>query len=54
MCANYASCRYDDGAVFGYPFQLSHLSTWDYFHPNTSGQAVLADVTWRAGFWPTA
>jgi hypothetical protein len=37
--------------VFGYPFSLSQLSGWDYFHPNTSGQAVLADVTWDAGFW---
>lgn len=52
VCATYASCKYDGGAVFGYPFQLSHLSTWDYFHPNTGGQAVLADVTWKAGFWP--
>jgi lysophospholipase L1-like esterase len=51
VCAAYAFCRYDGGAVFGYPFALSHLSGWDYFHPNTSGQAVLADVTWRAGFW---
>ena len=54
VCATYATCKYDGGAVFGYPFALSHLSTWDYFHPNTSGQAVLADVTWRAGFWPTS
>lgn len=54
VCATYSTCKYDGGAVFGYPFKLSHLSTWDYFHPNTSGQAVLADVTWRAGFWPTA
>ena len=52
VCGTYATCKYDGGAVFGYPFELSHLSTWDYFHPNTSGQAVLADVTWRAGFWP--
>jgi lysophospholipase L1-like esterase len=54
VCATYAFCRYDGGAVFGYPFQLSQLSTWDYFHPNTAGQAVLADVTWRAGYWPPA
>jgi len=54
VCATHSTCKYDGGAVFGYPFKLSHLSTWDYFHPNTSGQAVLADVTWRAGFWPTA
>jgi lysophospholipase L1-like esterase len=54
VCATHSTCKYDGGAVFGYQFKLSHLSTWDYFHPNTSGQAVLADVTWRAGFWPTA
>ena len=42
VCATYASCKYDGGAVYGYPFQLSHLSTWDYFHPNETGQAILA------------
>lgn len=46
-CAVTPACVYDGGAVFGYPFQRSHLSTWDYFHPNTSGQAVLAQVTWQ-------
>jgi lysophospholipase L1-like esterase len=51
VCATYSFCRYDGGAVFGYPFALNQLSGWDYFHPNTSGQAVLADVTWEAGFW---
>ena len=50
-CADYGDhCRYDGGAVFGYPFQLSQLSTWDYFHPNTSGQAALAQVTWSASY----
>lgn len=50
-CAAYgANCDFDDNAVFSYPFQLSHLSTWDYFHPNTSGQAVLASVSYTAGF----
>ncbi len=54
VCASYSSfCKYDGGAVFAYPFNLGQLSSWDYFHPNTSGQAVLADVTWKAGFWPT-
>ena len=51
VCATYTFCRYDGGAVFGYPFALSQLSSWDYFHPNTSGQAVLADVTWERSFW---
>jgi lysophospholipase L1-like esterase len=50
VCAQYTSCKYDGNAVFGYPFVLSQVSTWDYFHPSTSGQAVLADVTWKAGF----
>lgn len=50
-CTAYgANCDFDDNAVFGYPFQLSHLSTWDYFHPNTSGQAVLASVSYTNGF----
>jgi lysophospholipase L1-like esterase len=50
VCAQHVNCKYDGGAVFGYPFVLSQVSGWDYFHPNTSGQAVLAEVTWKAGF----
>lgn len=54
-CAEYTNCKDDGGAVFGYPFQLSHMSGWDYFHPNESGQAVLADTTFAAGFdWAAA
>jgi lysophospholipase L1-like esterase len=50
-CVAYGSnCDFDDNAVFGYPFTLSQLSTWDYFHPNTSGQRVLASVSYAAGF----
>lgn len=54
-CATYAgTCHYDGGAVFGYPFVLSQLSTIDYFHPNVAGQQVLASVTWNAGYtWTT-
>lgn len=54
VCSTYAFCKYDGGAVFGYPFTLNQLSTWDYFHPNTAGQAVLATQTWKAGYWPTS
>ena len=50
VCAQNVNCKYDGGAVFGYQFVLSQVSGWDYFHPNTSGQAVVADVTWSAGF----
>jgi lysophospholipase L1-like esterase len=50
-CAAYGvNCRFDGNAVFGYPFSLSQLSTWDYFHPNTGGQQVLASVSYAAGF----
>lgn len=50
-CAAYgANCDFDDNAVFNYPFVLSQVSTWDYFHPNRSGQAVLASVSYAAGF----
>jgi lysophospholipase L1-like esterase len=50
-CAAYgANCRFDGNAVFNYPFTLSQVSTWDYFHPNTSGQAVLASISYSAGF----
>lgn len=49
-CAQHVQCRYDGGAVFGYPFALSQLSGWDYFHPDTSGQAVLAEVSNNAGY----
>ena len=50
-CVAYGSnCAFDNNAVFNYPFALSQVSTWDYFHPNTSGQAVLATVSYPAGF----
>ncbi|BCB75505.1 SGNH/GDSL hydrolase family protein [Phytohabitans flavus] len=55
-CAAYGSlCKYDGGAVFNYPFALSQVSGWDYFHPNTAGQTVLASTSWAAGFaWTPA
>lgn len=50
-CAAYGSnCKFDNNAVFNYPFVLSQVSGWDYFHPNRDGQRVLAQVTWAAGF----
>lgn len=50
-CAAYGTnCRFDGNAIFNYPFVLSQVSGWDYFHPNTEGQRVLADVSYRAGF----
>jgi hypothetical protein len=50
-CAAYgANCRFDGNAVFNYPFTLNQVSAWDYFHPNTSGQTVLASISYAAGF----
>ena len=50
-CAAYGvNCDFDNNAVFNYQFVLSQVSTWDYFHPNTSGQAVLASVSYANGF----
>jgi lysophospholipase L1-like esterase len=50
-CAAYGSnCDFDDNAVFNYPFVLSQVSTWDYFHPNSTGQQVLASASYAAGF----
>jgi hypothetical protein len=50
-CAAYGSnCRFDNNAVFNYPFVLGQVSGWDYFHPNREGQRVLASVTWAATF----
>jgi lysophospholipase L1-like esterase len=50
VCGEYTQCLFDGNAVFSYPFTLSQVSKWDYFHPNTAGQTVLADVTYRAGY----
>ncbi|HCT80212.1 MAG TPA: GDSL family lipase [Micromonosporaceae bacterium] len=50
-CAAYGSnCDFDGNAIFNYPFVLSQVSSWDYFHPNVSGQAILASVSYANGF----
>ena len=50
-CAAYGpNCAYDHGAVFNYPFTLSQISTWDYFHPNAAGQQILAQQSYVNGF----
>ncbi len=50
-CSAYGpTCRFDGNATFNYPFVLSQVSGWDYFHPNRSGQATLASLTYAAGF----
>jgi len=50
-CAAYgANCRYDNNAIFNYPFALGQVSGFDYFHPNTAGQTVIAQTSYTAGF----
>ncbi|WP_433889168.1 SGNH/GDSL hydrolase family protein [Streptomyces sp. CA-111067] len=44
VCGQYTLCRYDGGAVFDYRFDSDDLSTWDWFHPNESGEAALARI----------
>lgn len=52
VCAQYAAiCRFDDLAVFNYPFSASHVSKLDYFHPNLTGQSILASITWQRSWW---
>lgn len=33
-------------------FNVEHLSALDRYHPNTKGQALLAELTWQAGWFP--
>jgi lysophospholipase L1-like esterase len=54
VCAERPTCRFDGNVVFSYPFQLSQVSGWDYFHPNAAGQTVLAAETYKVGFWSAA
>lgn len=51
VCAEYTMCRFDDYAVFNYHFSASQVSHLDYFHPNLSGHAALALVTWTKTWW---
>jgi lysophospholipase L1-like esterase len=48
-CALYIHCHYDNGAAFGVSFASSEVSTLDYFHPNTNGQAKAAATEFAAG-----
>lgn len=50
VCALNIHCKYDGNATFNYPFAFSQVSTWDYFHPNKTGQTALATTTYNAGF----
>jgi len=53
VCSQYPMCRFDNDAVFNYPFSANDVSKLDYFHPSLSGQAALASVTWQHSWWST-
>jgi lysophospholipase L1-like esterase len=48
-CAKFIHCHYDGGAAYALSFASSDVSTLDYFHPNTNGQAKAAATAWAAG-----
>ncbi|WP_328771939.1 SGNH/GDSL hydrolase family protein [Streptomyces sp. NBC_00286] len=47
VCEKDERCRFDGGAVYKYRFETPQLSTWDWFHPSTSGQKLLAEMAYR-------
>ncbi len=50
-CARYRTCRWDGGAVYAHRFGVDAVSERDGWHPSRVGQRILADVSWRAGWW---
>ncbi len=49
VCAAYGpNCRFDGNEVFRQAFTLSHISKWDFFHPNAAGQRLIAEKTYGA------
>ena len=50
VCAQYVHCRFDNNAAFNVSFPANAVSTIDYFHPNVSGQALLASVSYGATY----
>ncbi len=48
VCSFFVRCRFDGNAVFNTAFVRGDVTTRDYFHPSTAGQAKLSAVTWGA------
>lgn len=46
VCSSFVGCTTDGGALAGYSFAASDISTLDYFHPSVKGQARIAALTW--------
>lgn len=51
-CRQFAFCRYDQGAIYGFRFGADDVNHIDWFHPSTEGQASFADLTWPRSWWP--
>lgn len=51
-CKKYATCKWDNLAVFNFPFTTADVNSLDFFHPSVAGQSRLAAVTWAASWWP--
>jgi lysophospholipase L1-like esterase len=49
VCAEFIHCQYDKGAAYAIKFASANVSTLDYFHPNTSGQAIAAKSAFENG-----
>ena len=39
------------GELFDFRFTIEHTSSIDCFHPSVAGQGVLADITWKHGWF---
>ncbi len=50
VCATSIHCRFDNNATFNTTFAGADVSTRDYFHPVISGQALLAQTSYAAGY----
>jgi lysophospholipase L1-like esterase len=48
VCGQFPSCHYDGGAAYAVAFTTGDVTTRDYFHPSTSGQAKAAAAIWAA------
>lgn len=47
VCREYGGCRWDGGALARYPFTLSQLSSFDYFHPDAAGHRAMSGLAWK-------
>ncbi len=50
VCATDIHCRFDNNATFNTPFAAADITTRDYFHPTISGQTLLAQTSYAAGY----